>query len=104
MNEDDNEFFDLLGTDLKNKGWIVYYDQPGLIEGVESPDGEDPGTTNHYRKIKSCRELKKFLELHNRVDLYWPIIMPALYPETKIKRVYNTCKPKVEALVRRAPK
>ena len=105
MNENDNEFFDLLGTNLKNKGWVVYYNQPGLIEGVESPNGDGAfGATNHYRKIRNERELRKFLELHNRVDLYWPIIMPNLYPEIKIERVYNTCEPKVGALVRRAPK
>jgi len=102
MNDDFDEFYDIVGTNLKNKGWIVYYNQPGVLKGVESPDGSEPGTSNHYRKIRSCRELKKFLEFHNRVDLYWPIIMPALYPEITIKRVYNTCKPKVEALVRKA--
>ena len=89
MNENDNEFFDLLGTNLKNKGWIIYYDQPGLIEGVQCPDGADPGATDHYRKIRSEKELRKFLEFHNRVDLYWPIMMPGFFKKTKIKRVYR---------------
>jgi len=103
MNDDFQEFYDIVGTDLKNKGWVVYYNQPGLLEGVESPNGDGAfGATNHYRKIRSCRELRKFLELHNRLDLYWPIILPNNFPEITIKRVYNTCKPKVEALVRKA--
>ena len=66
---DFEELASLLGIEDPERGWYVYFGKRGFIEGVQSPDGTEPGCYDHYRNISCLHELRTFLRLHHRMDL-----------------------------------
>ena len=70
-----DEFFEKVGTELKDAGWWIYYNDRGWMNGIEAPHGLEPGTTNHYRVIKKSRDLYRFLKQHGRGEYLYDKIM-----------------------------
>jgi hypothetical protein len=87
-NNDFDELVSLLGVEDPERGWYVYYTGRGFIEGVQSPDGTEPGCRDHYRNIQTLPELRAFLKLHHRIDLQGIIQrMKPKFPGQKRRRI-----------------
>jgi len=65
--ENFDEFFEMVGTKVEEKGWYVFFNEEGFVRGIQGPGKND--AVYHHRFIRTYAQGYEFLRAHNRPDL-----------------------------------
>lgn len=85
------EFVQIAGTDLPTEGWLVYFDERGKIEGIQSPHGLSPGNYDHFQRASTKQEIFDFLASHNRPELFGAVykLVPVMNGYEQVLRLHK---------------